>query len=214
MLKNVNKAFGKKSILENITFDFENKTALVGLNGVGKTTLMRILIGLDTEFSGEVKIIKNASVVFSENILPEYITIKELCQSQNLNLDNMDKYLEMFSVTQYKNTLIKNLSLGSSKKMNIIFALLIEKEYLIMDEPTNGLDYQSIYNLSKILKEDKRILLLISHDFNFIKNVCDKIAILYEKKLLENLKINDLLQKYKKTDIESVFNYLVDRNEK
>lgn len=210
MLKNVSKYFGDKLIFEDVSFDFESKAALVGLNGVGKTTLMRVLLGLENCSSGEVKVIEDASVVFSENILPEFITIFELCKSTGLDLVKLDNYLELFDVNKYKNVLIKDLSLGTCKKMNIIFGLLINKKYLILDEPTNGLDYQSIYNLGKILSEDKRKVLLISHDFNFINKVCDTISILYKSKLIDNCSIDDLLLKYDKSSIEDVFNHLVE----
>lgn len=213
MLKNVSKSFGKNQVLENINFEFDKNTALVGLNGVGKTTLMRILLGIDKKISGEVKVISDASVAFSDNVLPEYITILELVKSANLDLNKFEDMLKKFDVEKYKNTLIKNLSLGTKKKMNIIFSLLLKRDYLIMDEPTNGLDYQSIYNLTNILKKDTRIKLIISHDFNFIDKVCDNVAILYKKKLIENANKKQLLEKYNKENLEEIFNYLVDNNE-
>lgn len=213
MINNVTKKFGDKIILEEINFSFDKKTALVGLNGVGKTTLIKILVGLDNQYEGEVTIEKDVSLCLSENILPDYITIQELISSQKLNHQELLKLLDQFDVSTYKNTLIKNLSLGTQKKMNIIYSLLVKRNKIILDEPTNGLDYQSIYNLINILKKDNRDMLLVSHDFNFISKTCDNIAILYDKKIIDNDSIENILKKYSKSNLEEVFNSLV-KNEK
>lgn len=175
--------------------------------------MLRILLGLDNKFEGEVNKVTNCSVAFSDNILPDYITISELWICSKLDFSKLDLYLQKFNVEKYKNTLIKNLSLGTKRKMNIIFALLINNRYIIMDEPTNGLDYQSIYNLTKILVDDDRIKLIVSHDFNFINKVCDNVAILYDKHIIENDSKEVLLSKYGKNNLEEIFNYLVDNNE-
>lgn len=214
MLKIKTKKFGNKVILKDLTFSFEKKTALVGLNGVGKTTMIKILVGLDNHYDGEVDVLNNISLCLSENILPDYITIQELVSSQKLSNLELLKLLDKFDVSSYKNTLIKNLSLGTQKKMNIIYALLIKRDKIIFDEPTNGLDYQSIYNLITILNKDKREMLLVSHDFNFIEKTCDNIAILYDKKIIDNAPIDVILKKYGKPNLEEVFNLLVKNNEK
>lgn len=65
----------------------------------------------------------------------------------------------------------------------------------------------------KILKEDKRQILLISHDFNFIEQVCENIAILNNQKIIENTSIEGLLKKYNKSGLEEVFNTLVENDE-
>lgn len=213
MLKNVTKNFGKKVVLEEVTFSFEKKTALVGLNGVGKTTLLKILVGLDDKFVGDVDVEDNVSLCLSDNILPEYITIQELISAQKLCNSELLRLLDKFDVKSYKNTLIKDLSLGTQKKMNIIYSILVKREKIILDEPTNGLDYQSLYNLINILNADKREMLVVSHDFNFINKICDNVAILYDKKIIDNSSIEDILLKYDKNNLEEVFNFLVE-NEK
>lgn len=213
MIKKLIKKYGSTVILDNIDFNFFGKCALVGLNGVGKTTLLKVLIGLDKDYEGDVNKLTDASVIFSENILPDYVTIYELVRSQKLSVQHLDLYLSLFDVDNYKNKLIKNLSLGTSKKMNIIYGLLVTRKYILLDEPTNGLDYKSRYNLVKILKEDKRQILLISHDFNFIEQVCENIAILNNQKIIENTSIEGLLKKYNKSGLEEVFNTLVENDE-
>lgn len=212
MLVNVIKKFGNKEILNNVSFEFNNKTALVGLNVVGKTTLIKILLGLEDVQSGEVKFdVKDVSVCLSENILPEYLTINEIANVFQFNKENLHNLLVNFSILEYKNTLIKNLSLGTSKKMNLIVALLTKRKYLILDEPTNGLDYQSLQYLKTILSKDKRELLLISHDFSFFEKFIDNIAILKNKQIVEHESIKNLILKKQKNSLEEVLNEYLDK---
>lgn len=183
-INKLSKRFDNKVIFDDLSFKVNNGvTTIVGLNGIGKTTLMRIIVNLDKDFSGEInRNFKESSVCFSTNELPLYLSIYELVKSTNLSVERLNYYLKLFSIDQYKNTWIKDLSMGTKTKMNIIFAILWPSEILIFDEPTNTLDINSIIILIDLIKNESRDCILISHNLEFIKNVSDQILIIESEK--------------------------------
>lgn len=190
-LKNIKKSFGSQKVLNDLNFKFSgNKIAYVGLNGVGKTTTMNIIIGLDKKFSGSViRNYTNPSVQFSKNSLPEFLSIKEFCKARKLNLKKLDFYANKINVEQYLDKQIRFLSFGSQMKMNLIYALIQESDIVFLDEPTNGLDYETVYNLGKLIKDDNRKFFIISHDIHFIETTCDKLYVLHEQQIKKEVDI-------------------------
>lgn len=190
-LKNIQKSFGSQKVLNDLNFKFNgNKVAYVGLNGVGKTTSMNIIIGLDKKFSGSV--IRNytkPSVQFSKNSLPEFLSIKEFCKARKIDLKKLEFYADKIKVSQYLDKQIRFLSFGSQMKMNLIYALIQDSDIVFLDEPTNGLDYETVYNLGKLIKDDKRKFFIISHDIQFIEATCDKLYVLHEKQIKKEVDI-------------------------
>lgn len=211
-LKNVSKSFGQKKILTDVNYEFNaNKLAFVGLNGVGKSTTMNLILGLDNQFSGHIeRNWKSVSVQFSNNSLPDYLSISEFCRARKIDMNLLLKYAKKINVDQYLNTQIRFLSFGTKIKMNILYALSKESEMVFLDEPTNGLDYQTIYNIIEIIKEDPRKFFIISHDLNFIESICDKMVVLNNTKIEFNEKIGDGNSLNK--DIKEILNNIIKEN--
>lgn len=178
-VNNLSKKFDNKIVYDDVSFTLNNRSAVVGLNGCGKTTLLNIILGLDKDYKGSVESsFNNASCVFSINSLPEFLCIYDIIKSRKLDLDLLDKYLQLFDASEYKNVIIKDLSLGTKTKMNIIFTLLWDSDYLFFDEVTNSLDYQSIKKLKELLISQDRNMLIISHDFLFLDGLVDQITVI------------------------------------
>lgn len=171
---------------------------LLGHNGAGKTTLFKILLGLITPSSGEVKY--NKSELYNEKQLsivymPENNGLyKDLTIKQNLTFRGMangldkkeieeksEKLLKKFSLTNKKNEKISSLSSGMKKKVALIATLVISPKIILLDEPTNGVDPESLLDIIDIinmLQEEKCIVIISSHDLDFIQKVAKYIYIL------------------------------------
>ena len=189
-IKNVSKNYGQKIIFDNINLTISNgeKIALIGDNGSGKTTFIKMLLN-ETNF--DVQIIKNLNIKFaclSQDAFnyESSLTIIELSrefgdlQTQFLtNLINMGFRREMFSKK------ISTLSSGEKMKLKLNELILGNFNFLILDEPTNNLDISNKIFLEKVLSNFKGNCLIVSHDRAFIDNICTRKIKIENKKLIE-----------------------------
>ncbi len=181
-IKSISLYRNKKQIFDNFNLILKkNQTLLlVGENGVGKTSLMDMLVGLIEPEKGSVKIngisvnnITNKSDYFT--YLPHKDSLKEnLSVEENLriwldlnikiiNLREFQKKLEFFEIFQHKDQLIRNLSFGQRKKVSLTKLLFSTSKLWLLDEPFNGIDEKTVKALKKLLhshtKKDGSILL-------------------------------------------------------
>ena len=163
------KAFGDKVVIENLSIEIKDGlvTAIEGASGKGKTTLIRILSGLDMDYEGSVENMpKSPIVLFQEDRLVESISVES-----NLAMVSSDKARIadiLFSIGlggELKNK-VSSLSGGMKRRVSIARALLADYDILFLDEPFKGLDEQTKEAVaSLIIKENKgRTLVLITHD--------------------------------------------------
>lgn len=183
----------KEKVLDGVTFNIckNEKVALVGFNGVGKSTCVDIISDVIKYDSGGYKKNVNTSTCFSSPFLPDYISIWELCKYRKLDLQKLDFYLSKFDAMKYKNRLIKYLSSGTKKKIELIFTLLSKSELIILDEPTVALDFTSVVTLSDIVKDDQRTFLIVSHDFQFLNSFVERVLVLGNGKIEKDIKYNN-----------------------
>ena len=187
-VKDLNKSFGPKEVLKNISLRFDDGKVygIVGENGAGKTTLFRCLAGLenyDGIIDSELKPLKNhLGLLLTEPFFFTKITGEEylqlLCNARKKPLSDLNKK-NVFDLplNQYAST----YSTGMKKKLAITAILLQENEYFILDEPFNGVDIQSNIILTEIilkLKELNKIVLISSHIFSTLNDTCDEIHLL------------------------------------
>lgn len=187
-LKNLNKSFGDKKVLQNITTSFESGKAygIVGENGAGKTTLFRCIAQLE-KYEGEISYgsqpIKNQlgflmtePYFFSKITGREYIQL--LCNARNKkNTDIKGNNIFDLPLDEY----VSRYSTGMKKKLAITAILQQENKVLILDEPFNGVDIQSNMLIAEIiqkLKELGKIIVISSHIFSTLKETCDEIHLL------------------------------------
>jgi ATP-binding cassette subfamily F protein 3 len=182
-MKNIGMSYGDKMIFENASGNIYKgeKIGLIGPNGVGKTTLFKILLEQINQYEGELK--------FGHNVLPGYYdqeqenlnplnNLLDEIQEENPKLDYGDirsllAKLLFFGEDVYK--LVKNLSGGEKGKLSLLKLMLSKSNFLLLDEPTNHLDISSKDVLENALIEYDGTLLIISHDRYFVNRVCDKI---------------------------------------
>jgi len=184
----LSKSFGNKEVLSNINITFEkgNVYGIVGENGSGKTTLFRCITGIE-QYGGTVTsamlplkdhigYLQTEIFFFSKITGREYIQL--LCNARGKSTGNIDsKNIFELPLDQYAST----YSTGMKKKLALTAILFQENQYYILDEPFNGVDIQSNIIILEILKELKKkgkTLIISSHIFSTLSDICDEIHLL------------------------------------
>jgi len=181
------KKYDTKVLFENLNFKVErnNRIGIVGTNGTGKTTLLKIIIGEENQTDGEIKIGANIEIGYYDqhlnNLDEEKIVIDEVWQIKpNLTEFEMRKYLAKFLFYDEDVFLeIKNLSGGEKSRVALAKIILSGANFLILDEPTNHLDIFSRMALEDALQNYEGTILTVSHDRYFLDKIANKI-ILFE----------------------------------
>jgi len=172
-----------KNLFKNINLKIlkGEKIGLIGNNGVGKTTLLNIITQTYKQDSGDIIIGKKVKMGYIKQN-PKTYNIKIINYLQelfpNINTFELRKYLAKFLF--HKNDYLKQVNIlsgGELIRLELLIALLNQSNFLILDEPTNNLDINSITILESFLKKFKGTILLVSHDIMFLKNICN---IVYE----------------------------------
>ena len=198
-LKNIEKSFGEKKVLTGVSFKAEGGKAfgLLGRNGAGKTTSIRILMDVFPANSGEV-LIDGKPIDYNKigigylpeerGLYPKKIIIDQLTYFAELKgmsrkeaVKSIDYWLKRLGMTEYRNKKLETLSKGNQQKIQLITALAHDPDIIILDEPFSGLDPVNAMLLKDVVKEQiakGKIVLFSSHQMSYIEEFCDSIAIL------------------------------------
>ena len=197
--RNIQKSFGEKEVLKGISFTTEGKKAfgLLGRNGAGKTTAIRILMGVFPANSGEVlvdgKPIDRASVGIGylpeerglypkKKIIDQLVYFAELKGMNRKDAEkSIDYWLSRLEMSEYKNKSLDTLSKGNQQKIQLVTALAHDPQIIILDEPFSGLDPVNAMLLKSVVKEEiskGKIVIFSSHQMSYIEEFCDRIAII------------------------------------
>ena len=198
-LKNISKSYNNLTILNNINININKgeTVGIIGANGSGKSVLFKIICGFTSPDDGEVfirglKIGEN--IDFPENVgvfinEPGYMSgftglknLKFLASIKNTISDEQIKsFMKKVGLNPENDAKVKDYSLGMKQKLGIAQAIMENQDILILDEPFNALDYKTygdIKNIIKDLKNEGRTILLTSHNFEDIEQLCNKIYII------------------------------------
>ena len=203
-LKNISKKIGIKLVLGNVSYTFETGKiyGLSGINGSGKTMLLRAIAGLIIPTQGQIIIDgkalhKDISIPESIGIIIEnmellgqynaYDNLTILSKIKKCATDNdILKSLERVGLSTDKK--VKKFSLGMKQRLNIAQAIFESPKILLLDEPTNALDEDGITQIYKILKEEKDkgvTVIITTHNKQDLENLCDTVLTMSEGKLYE-----------------------------
>lgn len=190
-VNNLSKTNGIKNIVDQVSFSIEenDKIALVGVNGTGKSTLLKILAKQEA-YQGEIILKKDIKISYlpqNPDFNPENTVIKQVYASIDqgkINEYEVKAILNKLKITDHQQ-LIKYLSGGQQKRVALAIALLNPCDLLILDEPTNHLDNEMIEYLEKYLIKFNKAILMVTHDRYFLERVSNKIIEIDRSKIYE-----------------------------
>ena len=172
-ISNLTKKYGKKEIFKNFSLEIEvgKVTALMGKSGFGKTTLIRILMGLEKYDKGKITGLENQkiSTVFQEDRLCENLSaitnISIVCEKET-SIREISAELEKIGLKESQNKPVKTLSGGMKRRVAIIRCIMAKSDIIIFDEPLKGLDEITKKNVIRYLKEKIRgkTVIIVTHD--------------------------------------------------
>ena len=220
------KNYKSKKALDNVSLTIKESEllGLLGVNGAGKTTLIKILCGLTRKTSGTItinnfnldkeidKIKEIIDISPQETSVANNLTVKENLEFfANIYNNNDDKTLneiiDIFNLNEVLNQRAKTLSGGYKRRLSIAIALISKPKILFLDEPTLGLDVfarRELWNIIKKLQKNITII-LTSHYLEEIENLCDRVAILSNGKLLKTGTIEEIKQITNTQNFEDAF---------
>ncbi len=216
-LRDIDKSFGEKQVLNRVSFTAGSGKAfgLLGRNGAGKTTSIRILMDVFPADRGEVlldgRAIDHSKIRFGylpeerglypkKKILDQLVYFAQLKgMSYAAAVKSIDYWLGRLEMSEYRNKRLDTLSKGNQQKIQLITALAHDPEIVILDEPFSGLDPVNAMLLKDVVKEEiakGKIVLFSSHQMNYIEEFCDRIAILNGGKVVLHGDLHDIKRSY------------------
>ncbi|MDF2550797.1 MAG: transporter ATP-binding protein [Chryseobacterium sp.] len=206
---------------------------LIGNNGVGKTTLIKSILHQNSLLAGEIlinnrnvkelsvkEIAENIAVVFSKSVIPQNHTVEDLIslgkyiyypfyfELKRKDREEVKEIIHELDLTQYKNTLLRNLSDGNLQKAFIGRALTQNSPIIILDEPTTHLDEKNkliiLKTLRKLAKQQNKLILFSSHDWRLAKEFADKMWYIKDHHLYSGI-VEDILLQHDELTNASLF---------
>jgi ATP-binding cassette subfamily F protein 3 len=203
--QNLHKQFPKQTILDNVDFLIEKqeRIVLLGKNGIGKSTLLKMFAGHDHNYTGKLQINPDLNIGYLDqefaDMDPKQTVMQYLWEAdQSLMEHHVISYLIQFGFDLTRiDSKIEKLSGGEKTRISLVKLMLSKFDVLLLDEPTNNLDVELIESLEKALIDYKGTIVFVSHDRRFIDRVAKKIFIIKDKQ------IEVLSGDYKKFSINS-----------
>lgn len=226
-IKDVHKSFDKKEVIKGITMEIESGDiiCLLGPSGAGKTTLIRLLSGAIKANEGEIIIgkekVPSMKAIEQMGFMPQNDGVyNDITGLENMNFfgglygltgitlkKRVEALLKLLDLYDDKDKLVINYSGGMKKRLSLAITLLSRPKLLLLDEPTVGLDpvlRKTIWKQFKELKKDGVTIIVSTHVMDEASK-CDKVALIYEGKLIAYNNPQTLIAKTPNKDIEEIF---------
>ena len=204
-LEQITKKYGQNTVIDHIDFDFGNSqiVGLIGKNGVGKTTLMKVMNGNIINYEGKVNLPNNENVGYLiehpklyDNKTGLY-NLKLFAQVLGKGFDKeyADHIIDAFGMRPYIKKKVKKYSMGMKQKLAIAVSLMNKPKYLILDEPTNGMDPDGSIDVLKtiqsLVKQLEMKILISSHKLEDIELICDRAVFLRDGTFVQDVNMKD-----------------------
>jgi ABC-2 type transport system ATP-binding protein len=224
--ENITKSYNNRIIIDDVSLNINegNITGLIGINGAGKTTIMKLLSQIIIPDSGNIifmdeplckKSLINIGYMPEEKGLYKNMKVKEYLKyiSDLYLLSNtasfINEWMYKLSMEEYYNSYINNLSKGTVQKIQFISTIIHKPRFLILDEPFSGLDpisHEVLERELKTLKEQGTTILLSTHRVEQVESLCDEVMFIHKGKIILNGKTMDIRKSYS----EKIFTIIVD----
>ncbi|WP_419749782.1 ATP-binding cassette domain-containing protein [Terrisporobacter petrolearius] len=220
-VKHVKKKYKKVKALDDVSFNIEegNITCILGVNGVGKSTILKVIAGLVKPNSGEILIdgekfsqqtYNKLAFVTDIDIHFNHLNIKETFDLMKLFYKNWDEdrayeMLSMFSLTDDKK--ISELSKGNKARVKIIIGFAQRAKYILLDEPFSGIDIfkrEEFINAMLTLMEDDESIVITTHEIGEIEQIVDDVIILNNGKIEQIFNAEEVRQNEGKSILDKM----------
>lgn len=224
-VEHLTKKIGNKTILKDISLNLKRGqiVGLVGANGAGKTSLMKVILGYSIYQEGNFEVIENkhkksnvGALIENPGIYPfmsGYDNLKLLNETKNTQ--DIDTIVSQLKMDEYIHNKSKTYSLGMKQKLGIAIAFLNQPQLIILDEPMNGLDPRAVRDVRELIvkKAEEGITFLISsHILSELVKITNSILIINKGKIVTETTEEELNQ-YKDNDLENVLLSIIDKED-
>ena len=228
-VKNLKKSFGETEVLHGISFSAESGIALglLGRNGAGQTTTIRILMDVFRANEGEVLLdgkpfdrskVQIGYLPEERGLYPKKTVIEQMIYLGRLRgvpkkeaKENAKKWLKRLEVEEYENRKLETLSKGNQQKVQLASTLVANPEIIILDEPFSGLDPVNSQILKDVVEElikDNKIVIFSSHQMSYVEEFCENITIINHGEVVLDGKLKEIKREFGKNSLVlSALNY-------
>ena len=226
-VRGVSKSYGNQKVINDIDFSINRADiyGFLGPNGAGKSTTVKMILGLVHPDKGEILIddysissnrkqaLQSVGAVVEApsfyNHMSAYQNLKLYVDLYNINKKRIDEVLEVVGLSSEKTKKVKKYSMGMKQRLGIARAILNNPKFIILDEPTNGLDPKGVIEIRNLIKSlahiEQTTFLICSHILNEVQNMCNKISIIDKGIIRVSGNVNDLIEKSSVNTLEEYY---------
>lgn len=198
----IKKSFKNKEVLKGVSFTIEegDKVALLGNNGAGKSTLLKIIAGqlqanagrIETtlDFQTEIGMMPQGDILIDDLKVGDLVLLK--CHMNQLRDIDIEALLKMVELEEYRNQYVMGLSGGQKRRLSLLLTILNEPRLIFLDEPTTGMDLESVDNFWHLLEEQNFTSVVVTHDFNQIDHFFTRVLILKDGRIAAQESVEDI----------------------
>lgn len=235
-VENVRKKYGNLVAVDNLSFEVADGEifGLLGLNGAGKTTTFRMIMNLLDDYEGTI-LLDNEKVSYKTTDKIGFLTEERSLLTKLTVLEQviyygvlkgmpedkiekeLDYWLDIFKIKEYKNKKIKELSKGNQQKIQFITAIIHHPKLLILDEPFSGLDPVNVELFKSVilkLKQEGTSIIFSSHRMEHVELFCEKLVVLVKGKSVLSGYLKDIKNDYRQKNVHVIGNVDISKIEK
>lgn len=199
-VKEIQKSYPNKEVLKGVSFSIEkgDRIAFLGNNGAGKSTLLKIIAGQIPANAGHIQTSLDyrteIGMMPQGDILIEDLTVSEIVKLKGCmnHLPKIDLEAALKKVSEFRNQYVGGLSGGQKRRLSLLLTILNSPKLIFLDEPTTGMDLESVDDFWALLKKENFTSLIVTHDFNQIDHFFTKVLILKNGRIAAADSVTDI----------------------